>query len=126
MYCQKCGCDCGENNFCTKCGNQLTECAVVKTQEPAKAPVLKSNACAIVGFIFSFFMPLVGLILGIIGYGYKDLRKPQHKALAVGAIAISAAQIVLNYIASLVAFSVLWNVLATTLNIAVQSGLTNL
>ena len=97
MYCQKCGRDCGSDLYCIQCGNKLEQSEQKCTCHKCDAPK-KSNACAIIGFIFSFICPLVGLILGVIGIGYKDRFKPEHKALAIAAVSISGASIVLNFI----------------------------
>lgn len=93
MYCQKCGYDCEKDKYCQKCGTQ---------QVPMTVETKKQNACAIVGFILSFIMPMVGIILGIIGVGINYKYKPEGKALAIGAIAIGT----FSYVASFV--SLLW------------------
>ncbi len=87
MYCKKCGQEINENAIiCPHCG--------VATDNMSKtAPVpAQKNTIALVGFILSFFVPMVGLILSIIGY--QNVKKPEYagdgRSFAVAGIAISA------------------------------------
>ena len=83
--------------FCSKCGKELLDEAVicpgcgcsVATPEATEAVVPKTEgaALAVVAFVFSFLIPIVGLICGIVGaakYKTSGLR-----GLSVAAIVIS-------------------------------------
>lgn len=60
-------------------------------QKPAQQQ--ESNLCAILGFIFSFFVPIVGLVLSIMGR-----QKRQYRELATAGMVISIISIVLSVI----------------------------
>lgn len=62
----------------------------VKKTEYVYIPPRKSNTMAIVGFILSFFIPLVGLILSIIGLKQSKANNDESKGLAIGGIVIGA------------------------------------
>ena len=84
-YCQNCGTQLDDNAYvCPTCGMRA---------EPVHAPVPTSttNTFAIVGFILSFFMPLLGLIFSIIGLN-KVKECNSGKGLAVAGIIISAVE----------------------------------
>jgi hypothetical protein len=51
----------------------------------------ETNTLAIVGFIFAFFMPLVGFILTIIAIGQIKKNQQEGKGLAVAGLVISSA-----------------------------------
>lgn len=53
------------------------------------------NACAIVGFIFSFFIALVGLIVSIVGLSQIKKRGGKGKGLAIAGIVISIINMLL-------------------------------
>ncbi len=90
--------------YCKNCGTQLDDNAYVcptcgMRADPVSAPVPTSttNTFAIVGFILSFFMPLLGLIFSIIGLN-KVKECNSGKGLAVAGIIISAAEWVIGII----------------------------
>ena len=61
-------------------------------------PTPKTNVLAIVGFIFAFLMPIVGLICSIIGKSKVDECGGNGKELATAGIVISIITIVLYVI----------------------------
>lgn len=61
-------------------------------------PTPKTNVLAIVGFIFAFLMPIVGLICSIIGKSKVDECGGNGKGLATAGIVISIITIVLYVI----------------------------
>ncbi|MCM1306373.1 MAG: zinc ribbon domain-containing protein [Bacteroides sp.] len=82
MYCSECGnkMDSG-SQFCSQCGKALSE------NNPIRE---KQNTAAIVGFVFSFILGIVGLICSIIGYRNADiLYNGKYKRLSLAGIMIS-------------------------------------
>ena len=88
--------------FCSNCGREIADAAVIcphcgaATDKPA--PAEQKNTLAIVGFILSFFVPLVGLILSIIGLRKSAKLNGSGKKLAIAGIIISAGMIVFEII----------------------------
>ena len=99
MFCKNCGKDIGESVICPECGTDNS------TKETPVAPVVKedvqpkvelkqkSNICGILGFAWSFFMPLVGLILGIVGLAKAKEYTDPNRGLSTAAIIISAIEL---------------------------------
>lgn len=56
----------------------------------------KSNQIAVVGFIFSFLMPIVGLILCTVGYSRAKKENLGHKKLSMAGIIVSFLILVLG------------------------------
>ncbi|MDE6401982.1 MAG: zinc ribbon domain-containing protein [Clostridiales bacterium] len=106
MYCTKCGAQVRDGDrFCPSCGaalnqppnyidpfepqNNYAPPAPPPQNQYAQQQPEEENYCAILGFIFSFFVPIVGLILSILG-----LNKRKYHSLAVAGLAISIIWIV--------------------------------
>ena len=95
--------------YCTKCGNELMEDAVICphcgcAQEQINAPRQSdgSNWMAIVGFVGAFFVPLVGWIFGALGLKKsKELLYEKGKKLSIAAIIIASVMFVFNIIISM-------------------------
>lgn len=104
--CQKCGAFAEDiNDFCTVCGSKLTAQSAQYSgqaensqsqpeQPPAQnqqQPQVKTNGLAIAGFVCSFFIPILGLILSIVGKNQiKQSNGTQGgDGLATAGIAIS-------------------------------------
>jgi len=134
MYCSNCGNEINDNAVvCIHCGaavdteyfeknnpeNKNIYCAQpaynrpnqkfqpVYQAEPAEQPK-KENTIAIVGFIFAFLVPLVGIICSAIGYKRAKNENGEHKELALAGLIIS---IVREAIAVLVVFIYLFVIL---------------
>ena len=80
--------------FCKNCGKEIDDRAVVcpncGVQVGTVAPAEnKTNVLAIVGFIFAFIMPIVGLICSIIG---------RNKAPECGGNGLATAGIVISVV----------------------------
>lgn len=99
MFCNNCGKQVDDNTtFCPYCGKQIGTPAAAAAQQPtppstpAPAPAAStdSNTIAIIGFIFSFFGGIIGLVCSIIGYVNAKKGAP-HKGLALAGIIISCA-----------------------------------
>lgn len=85
--------------FCTNCGNELVNEAVIcpkcgvsasPVQEVQNKP---SNGMAIAGFITSFFISILGLIFSIIGLN-KSKQTGTGKGLSIAGIIISSISII--------------------------------
>lgn len=86
--------------FCKNCGKEIDDHAVVcpycGVQVGTVAPAEnKTNVLAIVGFIFAFIMPIVGLICSIIGRNKAPECGGNGKGLATAGIVISVVWMVL-------------------------------
>ena len=93
MYCRKCGREIDDNAYaCPNCG-ALTH------EENAEQG---SNTKALVGFIFAFFIPLVGLIVSILGLRDAPKFNGDRKGLATAGIVISVVMMVLNFVVVLI------------------------
>lgn len=89
--------------FCKNCGKEIDDRAVVcpncGVQVGTVAPTEnKTNVLAIVGFIFAFIMPIVGLICSIIGRNKAPECGGNGKGLATAGIVISVVWMVLAII----------------------------
>ncbi len=96
MFCKFCGQEIDEHAvICPKCGRVLNSSGIPQQQPQYQyqyaAPSPKTNTLAIVGFILSFIVPIVGLILSIIG-------KKQIKATGEGGNGLATAGIVISSI----------------------------
>ena len=96
-YCSKCGAELlDEAVMCPHCGAQVE--MESKTDKKGAKYGQPKNTMALVGFIFSFFIPLVGLILGIMGLVKAKDYNDDKKGLAIAAIIISVAMMIFNFI----------------------------
>ena len=96
MFCRNCGQVIANNaDVCIHCGVK-----VENKQNANKSIEKKSNTNAIVGFIFSFIIPLVGFICSIVGLT-KVKTCNSGKGLAIAGIIIS----VLNWIISIILYN---------------------
>ncbi len=94
--------------FCTNCGKEINDnaaicpyCGVVANKNAlsnASNNTNQSNTMAIVGFIFSFFFALVGLICSIIGFKKAAELGGNGKGLALAGIIISSISIIITII----------------------------
>lgn len=93
MFCSKCGAEVEDGMiFCPSCGKDLRSGSTSSYNGNSDTP----NKAALVGFVFSFFMPLVGLILGIVGI--VNSKERGRKGYAIAAICISVGFMILNFI----------------------------
>jgi len=97
MFCKNCGSQIDDNaSVCIHCGASVREMQTTQ-QQPAQ-----SNTLAIVGFVFAFLMPLVGLICSIIGLKKSKELNDNGKGLAIAGIIISVIEILIVIIAIVV------------------------
>lgn len=109
MFCKHCGKEVNENAvICPNCGIATDKYYKTSSYAPAQ-----KNTMALVGFILSFFVPLVGLILSIIGY--KNAQKPEYlgdgKSMSVAGIIISAIYLAVCLIYGFIVFMIWFNIL---------------
>ena len=97
--------------FCTNCGNELDDraimcpkCGVALTQTTNASNGSSSNGMAIAGFILSFFIPLLGLIFSIIGLK-RSKETNNGKGLSTAGIIISCVTMVITIIIGIISFS---------------------
>ena len=102
MFCKNCGKEVDSDaKFCPKCGKVIDE-EINKSENQTdnnqkNVSAGTYNTISIIGFIFSFFMSLVGLILSIIGY--KQAKKEGGAtALAVAGIIISSISLFIEVV----------------------------
>lgn len=82
MFCSKCGSEInGQSVICPVCGCPTDNNALSTAQQSTSAPKLEndeSTGLATCALVFSFLMPIVGLICGIAGivkYKSENLKK---------------------------------------------------
>lgn len=94
MYCSNCGKELNDNaDVCIYCGAFTNKNNNKRTNVEQK----EFNTVALVGFIFSFFFPLVGFILGLIGMG-KAKKTNSGIGFAIAAVLLSLIFILINII----------------------------
>ena len=94
MFCTNCGKEINDNAaICPYCGVVANKNALSNTNSSNQ-----SNTLAIVGFIFSFFIAIVGLICSIIGFKRAPEFGGNGKGLALAGIIISSLSIILTII----------------------------
>ena len=81
---------------------------------PAKQPVQqKTNTFALVGFICSFFVPIVGLVFSILGFNQiKKNPSEGGRGLAIAGIIISSILILISIL-----YLIFWIILIATLSV---------
>ena len=102
-YCKACGKSIPKSSFyCPLCN---------KIADTAPAPVTaETNGMALAGFILSFFVPILGLIFGIIGLN-KANNGADRRGLALAAIIISAISMALTLLSYVIVLSQLGSLL---------------
>ena len=106
-YCSKCGAQLADDDdYCYFCGTKFDE---VKKEEQKEQPTFRDqsyyedkyygqrpNTIALVGFVFSFISPIVGLILSIIGLNKARQMNGLGKGYAIAGIIISIVSMILS------------------------------
>lgn len=98
--------------YCSHCGTQLDDEAVICpacgcAAEGVKPPKNKNelSTMTLVGFIFAFFEPVVGLVCSIIAYRSAVAESSKrNKDFAVAGIAVSAVSIGVSVVAIAVVY----------------------
>ena len=100
-FCPSCGSPAGDGDFCSKCGTNLGNSSSANSSNGVFSGTATTSTMAVVAFILSFFVPVVGLILGYISR--KDIDQSGGRLSGRG---FATAAIVLNWI--WIAFIVIW------------------
>lgn len=111
MICPNCNSHVNDTySFCPNCGAKIEKrIDPFEPTPPTPAPALtpapttqkKDNTIAIIGFVFAFISPVIGLICSIIGYSNAKTGG-DYKNFAIAGIAISAVYIALSVIAVII------------------------
>lgn len=87
--------------YCRNCGKKMDDKAIVCPScgfsANGESRVLPSNAVAIVGFVFSFLIAIVGLICSIVGYLRAPMCYGRCRRLSLAGIIISVLSIVITF-----------------------------
>ena len=90
-YCTHCGAEMPDDaTICTSCGCPLSG-EKPSFNDNGAVNSSKYNTVSIVGFVFSFLIPIVGLICSIIGLKQVSARGERGRGLAIAGIIISIA-----------------------------------
>ena len=99
MYCVRCGKNIGEGSkYCTSCGYPVN--GKVKEENEKKD---NTNVISILGMIFSFIIPIIGLILNIISickcnkYKSKTGNNSKYKGLSFAGLVISIIMTIIHF-----------------------------
>lgn len=96
--------------FCSKCGNEIVEEAVVCPHCGCAVAEEKQDDAPSIGFaVLGFFLPLVGLILYLI---WKDKTPKKAKSAGKGALIGFCVNIVITVIYSILLGSLLGSMLS--------------
>jgi len=101
--------------FCKNCGSEIDDnatvcihCGAATQNNLQQQPVKTTNTLAIVGFVFAFIIPLVGLICSIMGYKRADRDfGGAQKGLALAGFIISLIDIVITLIIVITCWSII-------------------
>ncbi|MDE7084798.1 MAG: zinc ribbon domain-containing protein [Clostridia bacterium] len=93
--------------FCKNCGREISDNAVVCPNCGVQVKAMSNssngeNTIAIVGFVFSFLIALVGLICSIMGYKKAVNEGAPYKGLALAGIIISIISMVFGFILTII------------------------
>lgn len=106
MYCRKCGAQIDDEAYvCVHCGalvKELPQPGIRQAAGNAGYRSGKTNAMAVVGFIFSFFIALLGLIFSIIGMNQCKERGDDGYGLAKAGLIISIIEMALVFIGAMI------------------------
>ena len=106
-YCTKCGAQLADDDdYCYFCGAKFEE---IKQEEPKEQLTFQDqsyyedkyygqrpNTVALLGFVFAFLSPIVGLILSIIGLKKAKEFNGLGKGYAIAGIIISVVSMILS------------------------------
>ena len=99
MYCKKCGNEIHDGAaVCIHCG-----CPVQQSDMDKASAKPKTNTLAIIGFIFSFLIPIAGLICSILGAKQADTDGGKYKGLATAGIVLSSIVLAVEFVLAIIA-----------------------
>lgn len=97
MYCKNCGNQIDDNAVvCIHCGHATENQQASQSVQTTNSG--ESNTIAIVGFVFAFLFPLVGLICSIIGLKKSKELGGAQKGLATAGIVVSVIIMIIEII----------------------------
>ena len=109
MYCSNCGRQIAEgSNFCNGCGAGVGAAPAYSNNSSTTQTVYvqsQTNIMAVLGLIFAFIFPLLGIIFSCIGLGFARDNNGNGKGIAQAGLWISIIWIVLVVIMVIVAVS---------------------
>lgn len=110
MICPNCNSHVNDTySFCPNCGAKIEKRIdpfepTPPTPAPAPKPApKKDNPIAIIGFVFAFISPLIGLVCSIIGYSNAKTFGSDYRGLALAGIIISAVYMVVSVLVGIIA-----------------------
>lgn len=94
MFCKKCGSKVEPNDiYCNVCGNKLNSEKNINSINDS------SGSMSTLALIFSFFIPILGLVFGAIGITRaSQFKNYKTRNKCIIAIIISIVMIILNYL----------------------------
>lgn len=92
MFCSNCGKELDDNAVvCTHCGCLTREASFVKPMvERSEVEEGQSNGIAIAGFVCSFFIPLLGWIFGGVGLSRSAKQNGKGKGFSIASLVIAS------------------------------------
>ena len=104
MFCKNCGKELNDHAiFCPGCGVSIKP----KISEPKNVAVATVyNVYAIIGFICSFLIPIVGLVFGCMGYDFAKKNNSNGKKMSIASIILSSISIFITVVTPIVMISI--------------------
>ncbi len=102
MFCRNCGFQCDDNtSYCPNCGMRLNSAQPQSaySDNHRETPQDDAKTLSIAGFVLSFVMPVIGLVLSIIAYNQAKAFATSSRTFAKAGIIISAIAIGLSLLA---------------------------
>jgi len=112
MNCRQCGKALAKDEqFCAGCGLPAGGANTVGSQPAGQVVHVhtgasRSNTMAVLGLVFAFIMPLLGLIFSCIGLGNAKRMNGEGRGLAIAGLVISILWIVLAIVMVIVVVAV--------------------
>lgn len=98
--------------FCTNCGKEISDPSGVCpdcSQLEMASEEQKSNVCAIIGFILSFILPLIGIVFSAIGISKASKMEGNGKGLAIAGLIISIVHFLLRIALIIIVIAAFFN-----------------
>ena len=101
MYCLGCGQNLEDGaTFCKHCGTKTDNINAGTTQQSAPAPAsTQSNTFAVLGLVFAFLMPILGIIFSAMGMSKSKELNGNGRGMAIAGLVISIVEIVISIVA---------------------------
>lgn len=107
-FCAKCGNEIEKDaTFCANCGTSAKETKAAVKVEETSTQSGGTNVFGILGFIFSFFVPVLGLIFSIIGLRKADEMGGSNRGLAKAGLILSIVFLALIVVIYIIYFLIL-------------------